>query len=697
MSVQHHHDSAQPPLPEISGYRIARVLGAGGMSTIYLGEQISLSRKVAIKVMLPEALADEVSRRRFENEARTIARLEHPHIVGIHDVGRTEEGLPYYAMPYLPRGHLGQRELAGNQDRIRAILQALLSALAYAHARGVIHRDVKAENVLFDEAERPLLADFGIALRRGYGTRVTTAGLAVGSTAYMAPEQARGEEVDFRADLYSVGVLTWEMLTGELPYNAGDALSMAVMHAQDPVPRLPPGLRHWQSFIDRSLAKSPAKRFRDAQQMLAALERIPYRSGTTGQRAATGVRSGIATLRGLPAAAWIGAALVVAAGIGIASRHDDVERGRQFFRPQAGADATRELPAPGAAPHLPVIARPDDAMLRAAPESAAERWISDAERQIRTRKLTAPQGDNAYDSLLAAWQADPAHLRLLPTIDRLIEMLGDEAARHIGNGQDARALESIARASRLSERTQRSDGAAMKALRADVFKALTARIDRAAQAFDRDAAQRAAESAKGFGLDAAAMRTLSARAGRILQPGQRIMEGALEMVLLRDGDGLLAASPRAVSRGEYAAFASATGRAESLCRERASLLRIVAPRNWQEPGFEQSVGDPVVCVSWQDAAAYAEWQSQRSGRRYRLPDAAEARLLPASGGGKPVAEWSNDCSGSCGKRVAGGRGWRGNGGGRALDADRGYDDVGFRLVRDLDVADAKGKRISAVR
>lgn len=698
MSVQHHHDNAQPPLPEITGYRIARVLGAGGMSTIYLGEQVSLGRKVAIKVMLPEALADEVSRRRFENEARTIARLEHPHIVGIHDVGRTEEGLPYYAMPYLPRGHLGQRELAGNQDRIRAILQALLSALAYAHARGVIHRDVKAENVLFDEAERPLLADFGIALRRGYGTRVTTAGLAVGSTAYMAPEQARGEEVDFRADLYSVGVLTWEMLTGELPYNAGDALSMAVMHAQDPIPRLPPHLRHWQSFIDRALAKSPAKRFRDAQQMLVALECIPHRSGVTGQRAATSVRSGIATLRGLPVAAWIGAALVVAAGIGIASRSTDVERGQQFFRPQAGADAaTRTLPTPGAAPHLPVITRPDDAMLRAAPESAAERWIGDAERQIRTRKLTAPQGDNAYDSLLAAWQADPAHLRLPPTIDRLIETLGDEAARHIGDGQDARARESIARASRLAERTQRNDGAAMQALHADVLKALAARIDRAGETFDRDAAQRAVENAKAFGLDAAALRTLSARAARIPQPGQRIMDGTVEMVLLRDSDGLLAASPRAVSRGEYAAFASATGRAESLCRERASLLRIVNPRDWKEPGFKQSPGDPVVCVSWQDAAAYAEWLSARSGRRYRLPDAAEARLLPVSGGGgKPVAEWNSDCSGGCSKRVSSGKGWRGNGG-RALDADRGYDDVGFRLVRDLDAADAKGNRVSAVR
>src|SRR5690606_6218135 len=194
---------APGPLPEVPGHRVLRVVGEGGMSTIYLGLQLSLGREVAIKVMRPEALADEVGRRRFENEARTIARLEHPHIVGIHEVGRTADGLPWYSMPWLPRGHVGQRDLSDDPGRVREVLPAL----AYAHARGVVHRDVKAENVLFDEADRPLLADFGIALRRGHGTRVTMTGLAVGSTAYMAPEQARGEQVDPRADLYSVGVL----------------------------------------------------------------------------------------------------------------------------------------------------------------------------------------------------------------------------------------------------------------------------------------------------------------------------------------------------------------------------------------------------------------------------------------------------------------------------------------------------------
>ncbi len=677
--------------PEIPGYRVLRALGSGGMSTIYLGEQRSLRRQVAIKVMLPEALTDETSRKRFENEARTIARLEHPHIVGIHEVGRTRDGLPFYVMPYLARGHLGQRDLTGDHARIRATLHALLSALAYAHARGVIHRDVKAENVLFDEAERPLLADFGIALRRGYGSRVTSAGMAVGSTAYMAPEQARGEEVDFRADLYSLGVLTWEMLTGELPFKAGDALSMAVMHAQDSIPRLKPNLRHWQGFIDRSMAKSPGRRFPDAQQMQAALDRVPHKDGRTGPPLGARVGGAWTRARKLPPTAWIAATLVLAAGIGIATRSGE-DSG--FFRPQsqdavatatgdeASAREARGLPVPGARPNQPIIANPEDAMLRAAPTSSAELLVSQAEQQLRAGKLTTPKGDNAHDSLLAAWQGDRSHLRLSPTIDSLIAAIAEQATRRLADGQDARARELVSQATGLAARTERADGKAMQALRAANLKVLGARVDRAAASYDRAEALRGIADARKLGLRASDLKTLQARAERIPQPGDQVRDPAGSMVLVQVGSDLLAAAQQAVSRGDYSAFANATRRPETLCRERASPLRIVGRRSWKTPGFEQGAGDPVVCVSWQDAAAYADWLSQRHGQRYRLPNAGEARQLPTSGGAKPVAEWNRDCSGSCDKRLASGSSWRGVQGARPLDAARGYDDVGFRVVRE---------------
>jgi hypothetical protein len=675
--------ASEAALPEIPGYKLLRVLGNGGMSTVYLGRQVSLGREVAIKVMLPEALADEVSRRRFENEARTIARLEHPHIVGIHEVGRTKDGLPYYAMPYLARGHLGQRDFTGDgpddHKRVRGVLRGLLDALEYAHGRGVVHRDVKAENVLFDEAGRPLLADFGIALRKGYGPRVTTVGLAVGSTAYMAPEQARGEKsVDSRADLYSVGVLAWEMLTGKLPYMAGDALSMAVMHAQDPIPRLPRPLRHWQRFIDKSLAKSPGQRFRNAAQMRDALARVPERGSQPLLRAGERMLDRIGAFGRWPMGAWVVVLLVLASGMWLAARQWQQAGPDDFFRALAPGSG---LPTPDAQPGQSVVDI-TDSLLRPLPESPAEHWVSAAEQQLQQHNLTSPSGNNAYDSLLAAWQADAAHPRLAASIGRLVDAFGDETDRRLDAGDDRGARDYLDRANRLATQTQQTDSAAMARLRTRIGKALSTRIDQAAAKYDRDAAMRAVDTAKALGLDAASVAALGKRAQAVPQAGDTLRDDPTGMRLVRAGGKLIAVAHNEVSRADYARFASATGRPASLCRERASLLRIVAPRSWKAPGFEQSPQQPVVCVSANDAEAYARWLAQRSGQHYRLPTGAEARALPASGGAKPVAQWLAECGANCSKRVAHGTSWRGQSGSRPLDANRGYDDVGFRLVRD---------------
>jgi serine/threonine-protein kinase PpkA len=266
--------STADQFPRIAGYRFLRRLGQGGMATVYLATQESLGRPVSIKVVEREALQDEISRQRFENEARTIAQFTHPGIVGIHEVGRTDDGQMYYIMPYLANGDLSRSNMRNDEPRIVEVLRTLLSALGYAHDRGTVHRDVKQENILLDSNNQPLLADFGISLSRSDTSRLTTAGLSVGSSGYMSPEQARGEEVDARADLYSVGVLTYVLLTGEMPFHAPDALGLALKHAQDAIPRLPRGKRQWQHFIDRAMAKSPAQRFHNAQQMLVALDAV---------------------------------------------------------------------------------------------------------------------------------------------------------------------------------------------------------------------------------------------------------------------------------------------------------------------------------------------------------------------------------------------------------------------------------------
>ena len=213
---------------------------------------------------------------------------------------------------------------------------------------------------------------------------------------------------------------------------------------------------------------------------------------------------------------------------------------------------------------------------------------------------------------------------------------------------------------------------------------LSTRMDKAQAKADRSAAQRVVASAKSLGLDGAQIAALQARATRIAQPGDRVADNIGDMTLVEAGGKVVAVSRTAVSRDAYSEFAKATQRQPALCRERASLLRVLAPRTWDAPGFQQSNNASVVCVSWQDAEAYARWHSQRGKHRYRLPTAAEAQAASRNDSGKAVAEWLNDCAGgSCARRMTAGRSWRGAGGGRPLEAARGYDDVGFRLVREL--------------
>lgn len=670
--------------PEIAGYRLLKILGHGGMSTVYLGHQLSLGREVAIKLMRQEGLADDIGRRRFENEARTIARLDHPHIVHIHEVGRTAEGQPYHVMPVLPRGHLGKRNLTRDESRVREILEALLSALAFAHSRGVIHRDVKAENVLFDEAERPMLTDFGIALRRGYGSRVTTAGVAVGSTAYMAPEQARGSEVDLRADLYSLGVLAWEMLVGKLPYMAEDGLSMALKHVQDPIPRLPPHLGQWQRFFDRALAKSPIERFTDAQDMLEAMRRVPHEKRQP-------LRAAYARMIGRFGPKQLAAVAVIAAvSIGAVATMLQLDR-HNVERTLAGIAGTREdhpAQAPTASGIDPTLGAPEldptDSMLRAAPESAAQPFIGAATEQLQQRRLIAPPGNNAYDSVMAAWRTDPSHIGLSAISGRLLAALGDDSAQRVLKGEDAPVRDLLSRMQRLAEQDPARGPAMMAQSRKSLNAALSTRMSQAQAKADRSAAQRVVASAKTLGMDSAQIAALQSRASRIAQPGDRVADNIGDMTLVDAGGKVVAVSRSSVSRNAYAEFAKATKRQPALCRERASLLRVLAPRTWEAPGFEQPSSASVVCVSWQDAEAYARWHSQRGNHRYRLPTAAEAQAASRSDSGKAVAEWLNDCpGGSCAKRMTAGRSWRGAGGGRPLEAQRGYDDVGFRLVRDM--------------
>ncbi|HMM66945.1 MAG TPA: bifunctional serine/threonine-protein kinase/formylglycine-generating enzyme family protein [Dokdonella sp.] len=264
---------------DIPGYVIRREVGVGGMASVYLALQTSLDREVALKVMAPTLAADPTFSKRFLQEARMLASLAHPNIVQVYDVGVTQTQLHYFSMQYLSGGDFSQRVRMGlgEKDLVR-VLEGIANALGYAHHRGYVHRDVAPGNILFDVNDTPLLTDFGIARAFSQTARITSAGISIGTSHYMSPEQARGSDVDARSDLYGLGVLTWFGLTGKPPYEGADGFAVSYAHVFEPIPRLPPAQSHWQPLIDKALAKNPADRYQDAEEFIAALGMIEPRT-----------------------------------------------------------------------------------------------------------------------------------------------------------------------------------------------------------------------------------------------------------------------------------------------------------------------------------------------------------------------------------------------------------------------------------
>ncbi|NEX21944.1 SUMF1/EgtB/PvdO family nonheme iron enzyme [Thiorhodococcus mannitoliphagus] len=262
---------------KIPGYTIIRELGSGGMATVYLARQDRLTRDVALKVMKPIAMTGGDFTSRFVKEGQIIAQLQHPQIVTIYDFD-SSEGYHYFSMEHLPGGTLADEIKRGMPpSRVISIAKKIAEALAVAHARGVIHRDVKPQNILFRSDGTPVLTDFGIAravTRDPDSMQLTSYGMVIGSPRYMSPEQSTGQALDARSDLYSLGVVFYEMLTHELPYEADDVVSLAMKHCNDPIPRLPHGLEPYQSILDRLIAKKPEDRFDSAGQLIRALEEL---------------------------------------------------------------------------------------------------------------------------------------------------------------------------------------------------------------------------------------------------------------------------------------------------------------------------------------------------------------------------------------------------------------------------------------
>jgi serine/threonine protein kinase len=335
---------------EIAGYRIESVIGRGGMSVVYLATQAFPSRKVALKLLAPEIADQEGFRERFIRESNAAASIDHPNVIPIYGAGDAD-GVLWIAMRYVDGEDLGrliEREGALLPDRVVRVVGQVADALDAAHEVGLVHRDVKPGNVLIARGDHAYLTDFGLIKRHEAGTEFTKTGQFLGSVAYAAPEQIRGEPVDARTDVYSLGCVLYECLTGEPPFSREAEVGTLYAHLNDPPPK-PTGVRPdlpraIDAVVAKAMAKEPAQRFATAGELAAAArEALP---GVTPLPPARPTLPGRSRRKRSPAALVAGTAMLVAGLVlGLIAF---LAGGHGSGEPSTGASRTGVATSPGA-------------------------------------------------------------------------------------------------------------------------------------------------------------------------------------------------------------------------------------------------------------------------------------------------------------------------------------------------------------
>ncbi len=437
---------------EIAGYEIERCLAQGATAAAYLATQISLGRPVVLKVLDTELADTPTAVQRFLNEGRLIASLHHPHLITIHDIA-TAGRYVYLSMEYVEGGDLKQHLAKGPMSVEAAldVVEKIASALGYAHEHGVIHRDVKPGNILFRRDGSPVLTDFGIAKSRVTDGDLTGTGMFLGSPNYMAPEQVDSRTVDNGADIYALGIILYEMLTGRKPFISNSIIDVIYMHKKAPMPRLPARYAPLQGLLDLMCAKSRADRFRDTDALLHYIRVLRERgvieklSLVAAPDTTLEQRPPLAPRRWRkPTVALLGLLLLVALAYGALFVVE-----RRLAAPAQVADSAGQVALPDEAeapPPLLAAAVATDEVVNALS------WLG--RHSISQLKLTAPPGDNAYYYFSRLRQLAPDHPAVAAGFREIGAAFALMAEREIATGHEEQARLHIALARQMDPTNQ---------------------------------------------------------------------------------------------------------------------------------------------------------------------------------------------------------------------------------------------------
>lgn len=453
---------------DIPGYTIDRLIAEGASASVYLALQQSLGRTVALKVL--DKLDNAEQSARFLAEGELIASLNHRNINTIYDVGRVGDR-HYLAMEYLEGGSLAERIAKGMRlSAVLDVLESMAACLDFLHSKGIVHRDVKPGNILFHADGTAKLTDFGIAKQLGRDQQLTMDGTALGSPHYLSPEQATNQPLDGRSDIYSLGVVFYEMLTGRKPFSEDSHVQTIVAHINQPVPKLPEHLATYQPLLERMMAKEPHERFGSAAELLGYVRGIrqtnpekepafwqtpAYALGSSSLLVATLVTSYLLwptpavqgpTTPAAVAEAPAAVEMVVAPSTAAAVSPPAITTPTPVAEPPA---PVAEPPTPVTAPPAPVAATPAPITEPPAPvtttPSPIESWLASAEQAYRDNRLTFPKDDSAlayYNRVLAEQPGNPA---ANAGVARIVERYHDMASRALERGETGRARRYAAR------------------------------------------------------------------------------------------------------------------------------------------------------------------------------------------------------------------------------------------------------------
>ena len=474
---------------DIPGYTIDHLIAEGATASVYLALQQSLGRTVALKVL--DKLDNAEQSKRFLAEGGLIASLNHRNINTLYDVGRVGDR-HYLAMEYLEGGSLAERIAKGMRlTAVLDVLEAMAACLDFLHGKGIVHRDVKPGNILFHADGTPKLTDFGIAKQLGRDQQLTMDGTALGSPHYLSPEQATNQPLDGRSDIYSLGIVFYEMLTGRKPFSEDSHVQTIVAHLNQPVPKLPEHLDTYQPLLERMMAKEPHERFGSAAELLGYIrglrqanpEKEPafwqtpaYALGSAGLLVATLVSAYLlwpappvqappatTTAAMPPAAAEVTVAVTAPATPSEAVAPPETATpttakiepqppvtepaARIVEQPAPVAEPAAKVakqPAPVAKPavqvaeqSIPVTAPP--APVSAPPPAPIDAWLASAEQAYQQNRLTFPDDKSAltyYNRVLAEQPDNP---KAKAGVARIVERYHGMAGRALERGETARA------------------------------------------------------------------------------------------------------------------------------------------------------------------------------------------------------------------------------------------------------------------